>query len=42
MLPRLGRTAEARDAYRRALILVHDDTERRLFERRLTELETAM
>jgi RNA polymerase sigma-70 factor (ECF subfamily) len=39
MLRRLGRTAEARDAYRRALTLVHDDTERRLFERRLTELD---
>jgi RNA polymerase sigma-70 factor (ECF subfamily) len=38
MLRRLGRTAEAREAYRRALTLVHDDTERRLFERRLAEL----
>jgi RNA polymerase sigma-70 factor, ECF subfamily len=38
MLRRLGRTAEARDAYRRALALVHDDAERRLFERRLAEL----
>ena len=35
MLHRLGRTAEASDAYRRALALVHDDAERRLFERRL-------
>jgi RNA polymerase sigma-70 factor (ECF subfamily) len=39
-LARLGRTAEARDAYRRALALVHDDAEQRLFERRLAELET--
>ncbi len=42
ILRRLGRTAEARDAYRRALALVHDDTERRLFQRRLVELETAV
>jgi RNA polymerase sigma-70 factor (ECF subfamily) len=40
MLRRLGRTAEARDAYRRALALVHDDAERRLFERRLADLGT--
>jgi RNA polymerase sigma-70 factor (ECF subfamily) len=38
MLRRLGRTAEAEEAYRRALALVHDDAERRLFERRLAEL----
>ncbi len=38
LLRRLGRTGEARDAYRRALELVHDDAERRLFERRLSEL----
>ena len=38
LLRRLGRTEEARDAYRRALALVHDDAERRLFERRLQEL----
>jgi RNA polymerase sigma-70 factor (ECF subfamily) len=38
LLSRLGRTDEARDAYRRALELVHDDAERRLFERRLVEL----
>jgi RNA polymerase sigma-70 factor (ECF subfamily) len=38
LLRRLGRTTEARDAYRRALALVHDDAERRLLERRLTEL----
>jgi RNA polymerase sigma-70 factor (ECF subfamily) len=38
LLRRLGRSAEARDAYRRALGLVHDDAERRLLERRLAEL----
>jgi RNA polymerase sigma-70 factor, ECF subfamily len=38
LLRRLGRTAEARDAYRRALELVNDDAERRLLERRLAEL----
>ena len=38
LLRRIGRTAEARDAYRRALALVHDDAERRLLERRLAEL----
>jgi len=38
LLRRLGRTAEAEEAYRRALALVHDDAERRLFERRLAEL----
>jgi len=41
LLRRLGRTEEARDAYRRALALVHDDAERRLLERRLAELGTA-
>src|SRR2546428_158681 len=35
LLRRLGRTSEARDAYRRALALVHTDAERRLLERRL-------
>jgi RNA polymerase sigma-70 factor (ECF subfamily) len=40
LLHRLGRTEEALDAYRRALGLVHDDAERRLFERRLAELAT--
>jgi RNA polymerase sigma-70 factor (ECF subfamily) len=40
LLRRLGRTAEARDAYRRALALVHDDADRRLLERRLAELGT--
>ncbi len=38
LLRRLGRTADARRAYRRALALVHDDAERRLLERRLAEL----
>jgi RNA polymerase sigma-70 factor (ECF subfamily) len=38
LLRRLGRIEEARDAYRRALALVHDDAERRLLERRLAEL----
>ena len=38
LLRRLGRAGEARDAYRRALELVHDDAERRLLERRLAEL----
>jgi len=41
LLRRLGRTEEARDAYRRALALVHDDAERRLLERRLAQLDTA-
>ena len=40
LLRRLGRVAEARDAYRRALALVADDAERRLFERRLAELQS--
>jgi RNA polymerase sigma-70 factor (ECF subfamily) len=39
MLRRLGRTEEARDAYRRAVAPAGDDAERRLFERRLGELE---
>jgi RNA polymerase sigma-70 factor (ECF subfamily) len=38
LLRRLGRTGDARAAYRRALELVHDDAERRLLERRLAEL----
>jgi RNA polymerase sigma-70 factor, ECF subfamily len=41
LLRRLGRPSEAREAYRRALALVHDDAERRLLERRLAELESA-
>jgi RNA polymerase sigma-70 factor (ECF subfamily) len=39
LLRRLGRTSEARDAYERALALVHDDAERRLLRRRLAEVE---
>jgi RNA polymerase sigma-70 factor (ECF subfamily) len=39
LLRRLGRTEEARAAYDRALGLVHDEAERRLLERRLTELD---
>jgi RNA polymerase sigma-70 factor (ECF subfamily) len=42
LLRRLGRIAEARESYRRALALVHDDAERRLLERQLAELETAL
>ena len=38
LLSRLGRTASAREAYRRALALAHDDAERRLLERRLAAL----
>jgi RNA polymerase sigma-70 factor, ECF subfamily len=38
LLARLGRVADAREAYRRALALVHDDAERRLLERRLGEV----
>jgi RNA polymerase sigma-70 factor, ECF subfamily len=38
LLRRLGHTADARDAYRRALALVHDDAERRLLEQRLAQL----
>ena len=38
LLRRLGRTDEAGDAYRRALALVHDDAERRLLQRRVSEL----
>jgi RNA polymerase sigma-70 factor (ECF subfamily) len=41
LLRRLGRTEEAREAYRRALALVSDDAERRLLERRLAALGTA-
>ncbi len=39
MLRRLGRTDEARGAYRRALELVHDGAERRLLERKLADLD---
>jgi RNA polymerase sigma-70 factor (ECF subfamily) len=38
LLRRLDRCEEAREAYGRALVLVHDDAERRLLERRLAEL----
>ena len=38
LLERIGRPEDARDAYRVALDLAHDDAERRLFERRLREL----
>jgi RNA polymerase sigma-70 factor, ECF subfamily len=41
LLRRLGRTDEARDAYRRALGLAHNEAERRLLERRLAELGMA-
>ncbi len=41
LLRRLGRTEEACASYRRALELVHDQTERRLLERRLAELQPA-
>jgi RNA polymerase sigma-70 factor, ECF subfamily len=41
LLRRLGRTAEARDALRRALALAGDDAERRLLERRLAQLGAA-
>ncbi len=39
LLARLGRTGDACRAYRRALALVHDEAERRLLERRLSELD---
>jgi RNA polymerase sigma-70 factor, ECF subfamily len=38
LLRRLGRVDEAREAFGRALALVHDEAERRLLERRLAEL----
>ncbi|MEN3282209.1 MAG: hypothetical protein V7607_3349 [Solirubrobacteraceae bacterium] len=38
LLRRLGRTEQAREAYHRALALVHDDAERRLLERRLANV----
>jgi RNA polymerase sigma-70 factor (ECF subfamily) len=41
LLWRLGRTDQAREAYHRALTLVHDDAERRLLQRQLAELDTA-
>jgi RNA polymerase sigma-70 factor (ECF subfamily) len=39
LLRRLGRVDEARDSYRRALALTHDEAERRVLERRLAGLE---
>jgi RNA polymerase sigma-70 factor, ECF subfamily len=39
LLRRLGRTDEARDAYRTAMTLVEDAAERRLLERRLADLD---
>jgi RNA polymerase sigma-70 factor, ECF subfamily len=41
LLRRLDRTAEARDAYQRALELVHSDAERRTLGRRLAELDSS-
>jgi RNA polymerase sigma-70 factor, ECF subfamily len=41
LLRRLGRTDEAREAYRRASELTDDGAERRFLERRLTELATS-
>jgi ATP/maltotriose-dependent transcriptional regulator MalT len=38
---RFWRHVEAREAYRRALTLVHDHAERRLLQRRLAELDSA-
>ena len=38
LLRRLGRLDEAREAYQRALSLVHNDAERRLLQRRLEEV----
>jgi len=39
LLRRLGRKAEATQAYRRALALATNDTERRFLRRRLAEIE---
>jgi RNA polymerase sigma-70 factor (ECF subfamily) len=41
LLRRLGRTAEARSSYERALALAEGGPERRLLERRLIELQDA-
>ncbi len=38
LLARLGRAQEAREAYRRALALAHDEAERRLLQRRLAQV----
>ncbi len=40
LLRRLGRSVEAREAYLRALSLMDDELERRMFERRLADLLT--
>jgi len=40
LLRRLDRVEDARDAYDRALELVHSDAERRFLERRLAELQS--
>ena len=40
LLRRLGRWSEAADAYRRALVLVGNDTQRRFLTRRLAEVQT--
>jgi RNA polymerase sigma-70 factor, ECF subfamily len=39
LLRRLGRVEDAREAYRRALELVHSEAERRFLERRLADLQ---
>ena len=41
LLRRLGRREAAGDSYRRALVLTHDNAERRFLERRLAELGAA-
>jgi RNA polymerase sigma-70 factor (ECF subfamily) len=38
LLRRIGRADEARQAYERALAIVHDGAERRLIERKIAEL----
>jgi RNA polymerase sigma-70 factor (ECF subfamily) len=42
MFRRLGRTEEAAGAYRQALALATNESERRFLERRLRELEAEM
>ena len=41
LLRRVGRVDEAHAAYAQALVLVHDDSERRLLERKLSELPSS-
>jgi RNA polymerase sigma-70 factor (ECF subfamily) len=41
LLRRLGRSEEARAAYKRALALTHQETERRFLERQLVEVTRA-